>query len=100
MRDAEAYFGFGLPCRLFGVAPRLARVHSAASGVGALLFPEMLARPAVLTNSAGVYAAPIAEHVVGGLLYLLRRCDAAVDLHGGCGTTALRRLGIRRARAW
>jgi phosphoglycerate dehydrogenase-like enzyme len=39
----------------------------------------MLASPVVLTNSAGIHAIPIAETVVGGLLYLLRGLDMAVE---------------------
>ena len=80
VREAEAYFGFGLSRALFLAAPRLAWVHSAAAGVGAALFPEMLASRAVLTNSAGIHAMPIAQHVTAGVLYLLRSFDIAVDL--------------------
>jgi phosphoglycerate dehydrogenase-like enzyme len=35
----------------------------------------------VLTNAAGVMAVPIAEHVVGGVLYFLRGFDVAVAQH-------------------
>ena len=79
IRDAEVYFGFGISRPLFQEARSLRWVHSAAAGVGAALFPEMVASPVVLTNSAGVHAVPIAEHVVGGVLYLLRMFDVAVS---------------------
>jgi phosphoglycerate dehydrogenase-like enzyme len=79
IRDAEVYFGFGISRPLFREARSLRWVHSAAAGVGAALFPEMVASPVVLTNSAGVHAVPIAEHVVGGVLYLLRMFDVAVS---------------------
>jgi phosphoglycerate dehydrogenase-like enzyme len=39
----------------------------------------MLESPVLLTNSAGIHAIPIAETVVGGLLYLLRGLDMAVE---------------------
>lgn len=78
VRDAEVYFGFGFSRELLSAAPGLRWVQSAAAGVGNVLFPEMLASPVLLTNSAGVHAVPIAEHVVGGLLYLLRGLDIAV----------------------
>src|SRR5215470_7326910 len=45
VRDAEVYFGFGMSRPLFDAAPRLHWLHSAAAGVGSLLFPEMLASP-------------------------------------------------------
>ncbi len=77
--DAEVYFGFGITRPLFVAARRLRWVHSAAAGVRGALFPEMLASRVVLTNSAGVHAIPIAETVVGGLLYLLRGLDMAVE---------------------
>ncbi|HET7458623.1 MAG TPA: D-2-hydroxyacid dehydrogenase [Gemmatimonadaceae bacterium] len=77
---AEAYFGFGFNRALLAAAPGLRWVHSAAAGVGSLLFPELVDSDVVLTNSAGVMAVPIAEHVVGGVIYLLRSFDVAVDL--------------------
>ncbi|HEX2717515.1 MAG TPA: D-2-hydroxyacid dehydrogenase, partial [Gemmatimonadaceae bacterium] len=81
IRDAEVYFGFGVARPLFKEGRALKWVHSAAAGVGAALFPEMLESDVVLTNSAGIHAEPIAQHVVGGVLYLLRSLDVAVDLH-------------------
>ncbi|MFN2567059.1 MAG: D-2-hydroxyacid dehydrogenase [Gemmatimonadaceae bacterium] len=77
--DAEIYFGFGITRPLFLGAAKLRWVHSAAAGVRGSLFPEMLASPVLLTNSAGIHAVPIAETVVGGLLYLLRGLDMAVE---------------------
>jgi phosphoglycerate dehydrogenase-like enzyme len=77
--DAEVYFGFGITRPLFLAARRLGWIHSAAAGVRGALFPEMLASPVQLTNSAGIHAIPIAETVVGGLLYLLRGLDMAVE---------------------
>lgn len=76
--DADAYVGFGMPRALFAAAPRLRWVHSAAAGVGSLLYPELAASDVVLTNSAGVHAVPMAEHVLGGVLFLLRQFDVAV----------------------
>jgi phosphoglycerate dehydrogenase-like enzyme len=75
--EAEAYAGFGMSRVLFADAPRLRWVHSAAAGVGALLFPEMRASQVIITNSAGVHATPIAEHVLAGVLVLLRGLDIA-----------------------
>jgi len=75
--EAVAYAGFGMSRALFADAPRLRWVHSAAAGVGALLFPEMRASQVIITNSAGVHATPIAEHVLAGVLVLLRGLDIA-----------------------
>ena len=76
--EADAYLGFGIARALLQAAPRLRWVHSAAAGVRGLLYPEMLERDVVLTNSAGIHAVPVSEHVVGGILYLLRGFDYAV----------------------
>ena len=79
VRDAEVYFGFGMPRPLFLQAAELRWVHSAAAGVGSALYPEMVVSDVLFTNSAGIHAIPIAEYVVGGLLYFLRGFDFAVD---------------------
>jgi phosphoglycerate dehydrogenase-like enzyme len=76
--DADAYLGFGMSRTLFAAGKRLKWVHTAAAGVGSLLFPEMIESDIVLTNSAGIHAVPMAEHVLGGLLYVLRQFDVAV----------------------
>lgn len=76
--DADAYVGFGMPRALFLAASRLRWIHSAAAGVGSLLYPELATSDVLLTNSAGVHAVPIAEHALGGILFLLRQFDIAV----------------------
>ncbi|HKV52133.1 MAG TPA: hypothetical protein VJO52_13140, partial [Gemmatimonadaceae bacterium] len=84
--DAEVYAGFGMSRALFAEAHRLRWIHSATAGVGALLFPELRASDVIITNSAGVHATPIAEHVLAGVLFLLRGLDLAREQ--------------QRARAW
>jgi phosphoglycerate dehydrogenase-like enzyme len=81
IRQADAYLGFGMSRPLFAArSDKLRWIHSAAAGVRALLFDELVASAVVLTNSAGVHAVPIAEYVLGGLLHLLRQFDVAVAL--------------------
>ena len=77
IRDAEAYFGFGIPRLLFLENRRLRWVHSAAAGVGSALYPEMLASDVLLSNSAGIHAIPIAEYVTAGVLHFFRGLDVA-----------------------
>lgn len=79
VRDAEAYFGFGMSRPLFAAAPRLRWIHTAAAGVGSLLYEELAASDVTLTNSAGIYAVPMAESVLAGVLALLRGLDIAID---------------------
>jgi phosphoglycerate dehydrogenase-like enzyme len=79
VRDAEVYYGFGIPRLLFLEARQLRWVHSAAAGVGTAMYPEMIESDVVLTNSAGIHAVPIAEYVVAGVLHFLRGFDMAID---------------------
>ncbi len=57
----------------FAAARHLRWIHSSAAGVGNMLFPELVHSDVVLTNSSGVSADPIAEHVVGLTLALFRK---------------------------
>ena len=77
IRDAEVYFGFGIPRPLFLEARQLRWVHSAAAGVGSALHAEMVASDVLLSNSAGVHSIPIAEYVVAGVLHFFRGLDVA-----------------------
>jgi len=79
IRDAEIYFGFGIPRLLFAEAKQLKWVHSAAAGVGSALHPDLVASDVMLTNSAGIHAIPIAEYVVAGVLHFLRGLDYAME---------------------
>lgn len=83
IRGAEVYLGFGVSRDLFRAATgdpsvRLRWVHSGSAGVGGSLFPEMRASRVVLTNSAGIYADPIAESVFAAILHFARGIDLAV----------------------
>jgi phosphoglycerate dehydrogenase-like enzyme len=78
VRDAEVYFGYGIPAELLRSAPGLGWVHSGAAGVGSSLTPEMLASPVLFTNSAGIHATPISETVLAMILYFGRGLDLAV----------------------
>lgn len=80
---AEVYLGYGFPPALFqaahqGGAAALRWVHSGAAGVAGSLYPEMRRSPILLTNSAGVHAAPIAETVLAMVLHFARGLDFAV----------------------
>lgn len=81
VRGAEVYAGFGFPRELFAAAGeggRLRWVHSGAAGVGGSLYPEMRASDLLFTNSAGIHAEPMADTVLGMVLYFARGLDFAV----------------------
>jgi phosphoglycerate dehydrogenase-like enzyme len=77
--DAEAYYGYGIPESLFARGRRLRWVHSASAGVGAVLYPAMIASDVQLSNAAGVYGVPMAEYIVAGVLHFLRGFDIAAE---------------------
>jgi phosphoglycerate dehydrogenase-like enzyme len=75
--DCEVFYGFRFPPELLARAPRLRWIQSASAGV------EDMARAlrggdVVLTNAAGVAAAPIAEHALGVILMFCRNFHVAV----------------------
>ena len=87
IHGAEIYFGLGLPHDLLleGLAGgRLRWIHTGTAGVASLLHPELVHSSIVLTNSAGIHAAPIAETVIGMMLHFARGLDhaARAQQHG------------------
>ena len=75
--DAEVVFAGQITREQLAAAPRLRWLHSPAAGVGGMLFPEMVASPVVITNSRGMSAGTIAEHVLAVTLALFRRLPHA-----------------------
>ncbi|HEX2207831.1 MAG TPA: D-2-hydroxyacid dehydrogenase [Longimicrobium sp.] len=83
VRGAEVYVGFGVPAPLFAAATappegRLRWAHSASAGVGGSLHEAMRASDVILTNSAGIYAEPMADTVLAMILHFARGIDFAV----------------------
>jgi phosphoglycerate dehydrogenase-like enzyme len=76
--DAEVAFSSLVTPPLFAAAKRLRWIHSPAAGVGRLLFHELRDSDVVVTNSSGLHAASIAEHVFGLAIALSRRFQIAV----------------------
>lgn len=64
-RGAEVYLGWGVPEAVVQAAAGTLRwAHSAAAGVGASITPALIKNGAVLTNSRGIHAEPMADWVV------------------------------------
>lgn len=70
--DADVAFSSRITREHLAAAPRLRWVHSPAAGVGAMLFPEMVGSPVMMSNSRGNSSTTIAEHVMAVTLVLLR----------------------------
>jgi phosphoglycerate dehydrogenase-like enzyme len=77
IHDAEVAFSAQVTREQLEVARLLRWIHSPAAGIGSMLFPEMVERPIVITNSRGVSAQTIAEHVLAVTLALFRRLPLA-----------------------
>lgn len=75
--DAEVYCGFGMERDAFLAARRLRWFHSGTAGVGSSLFDEMRRGDVLFTNSAGIYAEPMAEHALAMILHFARGLDVA-----------------------
>jgi len=85
--EIDVSFTPQLTKEMVAAADKLRWVHSSASAVEGLLpLQELAARQIRVTNSRGVQAIPMAEHVMGGLLVLARKYD--------------RLLEAQRARRW
>jgi phosphoglycerate dehydrogenase-like enzyme len=63
--------------RALDAAGALRWIHSPAAGVGNMLFPELVASGITITNSRGILAESIAEHVLAVSLALFRRLPTA-----------------------
>lgn len=59
-------------------ATRLQWVHSPAAGVGGMLCPAMVKAPVAMTNSRGISADAIAEHVLAVTLAMFRKLPLVV----------------------
>jgi phosphoglycerate dehydrogenase-like enzyme len=77
--EADVLFSSEIDRSELQAAPRLRWIHSPAAGVGGMLFPEMVASPVVITNSRGVSADTMAEHVLAVTLALFRNLPLAVE---------------------
>lgn len=78
-RGAEIYLGYGVPAAVVAAGRGTLRwVHSGTAGVGGSL-RHLAGTGIVLTNSAGVHAAPIADWVIAALAYFARGLDRMRD---------------------
>ncbi len=75
--DADVIVGWNVPREAVQQARHLRWIHSTAAGVDQLLHPEVVARDVIVTDSSGIHAEPITEHVLAVMLAFARRLPAA-----------------------
>jgi phosphoglycerate dehydrogenase-like enzyme len=72
VRDADAIVGWELPSHLLQAANRLRWMHASGAGVERYDLVHIAARGVMLTNSSGISAPNMAEHVLGMMIGLTR----------------------------
>jgi len=75
---ADALVGWNLDRETLAAAPRLRWMHAAGAGVEQFDLQGLARRAVLLTNSSGVSAPNMAEHVLGMMLALARRFPTLV----------------------
>ncbi len=76
---ADVLFTAFLRPTVFGAARQLQWIHSPAAGLEGMLFPAIIQSPVIITNSRGLSADTIAEHVLAVVLALFRKMPMAVE---------------------
>ncbi len=70
--DADVIAGFPWMIPPLGKARKLKWLHSFSAGVDRVLTDETKRLPVIVSNSSGVHATPIAEHLIGFILIFTR----------------------------
>ncbi len=81
--DAEVIHAGRWSDELWKSAPRLKWVQSGGAGVERFLTPDFVSSPITLTNAQGVYAVPIADHVMAFVLHFSRRFNLLARKQAG-----------------
>ena len=76
--DAEVVAAFPMRVPEISLLPQVKWVHSFSAGVDKILTNTLAASKIVLTNSSGIHATPIAEHMIGFMLMWTRRSVQAL----------------------
>lgn len=72
VKDAEIIAGFPMTIPGLEDAKKLRWIHSFSAGVDKMLSPEVMRMPIKISNSSGIHATPIAEHIIGFMLMFTR----------------------------
>jgi phosphoglycerate dehydrogenase-like enzyme len=79
LAECDVAYTWILNAREFDGAPRLRWVHSSAVAVETLCLPELFARGVLVSNTRGVQAVPIAEHVLAVALALAKQLPFVLE---------------------
>ncbi len=76
--DTDIFVGYSLRPQQLKDAKKLKWIHSTAAGVAQLMYPELREYGILVTNSSGIFSAPMAEHALGLILALARNLPDSV----------------------
>lgn len=79
LKECDAAYTWILDAAELAGAPKLKWVHTSAVSVDTLCLPELFARGIAVSNTRGVQAIPIAEHVMAGILALAKQFPFVLD---------------------
>ena len=78
LADADIFVGYSLRAQQLAHARKLKWLHSTATGVAQLMYPELRESGIVVTNPRGIFSATMAEHSIGLMLALARNFPDSV----------------------
>src|SRR5208337_201851 len=78
--DTDIFIGYSLRAKQLEDAKKLKWIHSTATGVAQLMYPELRDSGILVTNPSGIFSLPMAEHTMGMLLVLARNFPDSVRL--------------------
>lgn len=73
IKDAEVVAGASGVILPIPLAKNLKWIHAFSAGVEKILTPEVVKSKIIVSNSSGIHAIPIAEHVIGFILIFTRK---------------------------
>lgn len=76
--DAEVFIGSSLRAEQLAAAKKLRWLHSPATGIHQLMYPEMIASDVVVTNAREIHGPVVAEHAIALVLALAKRLPQAM----------------------
>lgn len=79
LRECDAAYTWILNAAELAGAPKLKWVHTSAVAVETLCLPELFARGIAVSNTRGVQARPIAEHVIAVVLALAKQIPFVLE---------------------
>jgi phosphoglycerate dehydrogenase-like enzyme len=94
LADADAVAAWSIPEDAIANAKRLKWIHRGAAGVEDLITSTLLGPDVILTNSSGVHAPNIAEHVMACMLAFARRLPKLLKLQEEHAWNGKRVIGI------